>query len=150
MINRLAAMCKDANFDRKQAEMFLQQIDVNQEFVDAEHGFKTVLLDWAATWSNVSMAKLLLDNGADPNHVYDNGSENVLWNLQYADKNAPMENQRRLEIVKLLLEKSANPHLRVEGEDLYYWTVMCHIELDEGEQWDYREEYIRLLEEYGA
>ena len=150
MINRLAAMCKDTNFDQKQAEIFLQQIDVNQEFVDDEHGFRTVLLDWAATWSNVSMVKLLLGNGADPNHVYENGSENVLWNLQYADKNSPIENQRRLEIAKLLLEKGANPHLKVEGEDLFYWAVMCHIEHDEGEQWEYREEYIRMLEEYGA
>lgn len=150
MLKELGLMCEDMDFDEICARELLQQVDANQEFVDAHHGFKTVLLDWAGTFANVRMAKLLLEYGADPNLIYYNGSENILWNLQYADWDSPDENRRKLEIVKLLLESGADPHLELKGEDLYFHAVHCHIELDEGEQWDYREAFIDLLEDYGA
>lgn len=147
VLMELAFMCKDLSFDKTRAKELLQSIDVNQEFADPEHGIRTTLLNWAATWANVPMAELLLQHGADPNLIYDNGTENALWNLQYADGESADENQRRLKIVQLLLENGADPHLQIEGEDLLLWAISYWGE-DEGIQSDYREEFIRLLEEY--
>ena len=147
-LREIERMCLDLDFDRDRAKRLLPLIDVNQEFVDLEHGVTTILLDWAAIWSNVSMVKLLLEYGADPNRIFEDGEASTLWNLQYADSNAPEANRRRLEIVKLLLESGADPHLKLNGDDTLNWATFCHIELDEGEQWDYREEYICLLEAF--
>ena len=94
------------------------------------------------------MVKLLLKNGADPNLVYDNESENVLWNLQYADGIDEAENNIRLDIVKVLLEHGANPHLKVDGEDLLDWAISYYGEEDEGIQAEYRWKFICLLEDY--
>lgn len=147
-LREIERMCLDLDFDRDRAKRLLPLIDLNQEFVDLEHGVTTILLDWAAIWSNVPMVKLLLEHGADPNRIFEDGEASALWNLQYADRDAPEANQRRLEIVKLLLENGADPHLKLNGEDTLNWATFCHIELDEGEQWYYREEYICLLEAF--
>ena len=147
MIHELEKMCLDANFDRKRAIEIIKQIDVNQEFVSSEYNFKTVLLDFAAKWANVPMVELLLGNGADPNHVYANGTENVLWHLQYS-RNDKDKNETRLHIVKLLLENGANPHLQCEGFDLLDWANFYWGAEDEGVQYEYRWKFICLLEDF--
>ena len=55
----------------------------------------------------------------------------------------------RLSIVKLFLENGANPHLKVDGEDLYHWATACWQD-DMGVQAEYRSHFIDLLEDYGA
>lgn len=148
MLLEFEKMCLQKDFDKEKAEQILKQIDVNQEFVDSEHGCRTTPLDWASMWSNYEMVEELLKNGADPNLVYDNGTENVLWNLQYSEDD-PETDEIRLNIVKLLLENGANPHIVVENEDLYHWATACWQD-DMGVQAEYRSRFIDLLEDYGA
>ena len=149
MIFELEKMCQQIDFDKNTAEKLLAQIDVNQEFVSARHSWLTTnLLECAIIYANYEMVKLLLEKGADPNMVYNNGTENVLWDLQYAEEDTK-ENEIRLNIVKLLLENGANPHIVVENEDLYHWATACWQD-DMGTQAKYRSEFISLLEDYGA
>ncbi len=148
MIHELEKMCLIKDFDKEKADQMMKQIDINQEFVTLRYGYNTTLLDYATTYANYEMVKLLLKNGADPNLVYDNGTENVLWNLQYSEDD-PEENEIRLDIVKLLLENGANPHIKVENEDLYHWATACWQD-DMGKQAEYRSRFIDLLEDYGA
>ena len=148
MIHELEKLCSLKAFEKEKAVQIMKKIDVNQEFVTLNHGYNVTLLDYAATFANYEMVKLLLENGADPNLVYDNGTENVLWNLQYAE-NDPKENEIRLDIVKLLLEHGANPYIKVENEDLYHWAIACWQD-DMGLQAEYRGHFIDLLEDYGA
>ena len=148
MLHELEKMCLVKDFDKEKAEQILKQIDIDQEFVTSDHGYKTTFLDYAATFANYGMVKLLLENGANPNLLYDNGTENVLWNLQYSEDQTEI-NDIRLEIVKLLLENGADPHIKVEGEDLYHWATACW-QNDMGTQAEYRGRFIDLLEDYGA
>lgn len=147
MIYELEKMCSDADFDKERAVELLKKItDVDQEFLDSKYKAKSTLLDMAAEWSNYKMVKLLLENGANPNLVYDNGTENVLWNLQYAEEDAE-ENKIRLNIVKLLLENGANPNINIEGDGLLEWAISCWGD-DVGIQSDYRDKFICILEDY--
>ena len=146
MVHELTKMCLIKDFDKERAKQLMKQIDVNEEFLDSKYGFKYTLLNHASTYANYEMVKLLLENGADPNLVYDRGFENVLWNLQYSSDNIE-DDKIQLDIVKLLLENGANPHIKVEGEDLYYWAI-SNWGKDEGLQDKYRFEFIKLLEEY--
>ena len=147
MIFELEKMCSDADFDKERASELLKKItDVDQEFLDSKYKAKSTLLDLAAKWSNYEMVKLLLKNGANPNLVYDNGTENALWNLQYTEEDAE-ENKIRLDIVKLLLKYGANPNIIVDGEGLLEYAISLCGE-DVGIQADYRWKFIRLLENY--
>ena len=147
MLRELENMCMDDSFDIARAEELLKTIDINQEFISSKHQLPDTFLDLAACSANIKMVKLLLEKGADPNLIYDNGSENVLWNLQYADGINDSENNLRLEIVKLLLEHGANPRLKIE-EELLNWAICYNIEEDEGIQREYRGKFICLLEDY--
>lgn len=147
MVYELEKMCCDINFDEERASKLMKMMDVNTVFVDSRFKLKSTFLELAATWANIEMVKLLLENGADPNLVYDNGTENVLWNLQYSDRDIEVD-KIRLQIVELLLQYGADPHLKVEGDDLMNWAISCYGELDEGIQADYRFQFIRLLEKY--
>lgn len=143
-------MCENLDFDIVRAEEILKQIDVNQEFITSEHHFRVDPLAWAGHMcSNLKMVKLLLEHGADPNHLYD-GEENVLWQMQYAEENVgnfEIINEARLEIVELLLKYGANPHMNIGEDDLLKHANECRWD-DEGIQYDYRLEFICLLERF--
>jgi hypothetical protein len=143
-------MCRQRDFDITVAEDIISKIDVNQVFLSSEYCFDTTLLSCAAEGTNYKMVELLLKQGANPNLVYGEKyhEENVLWELQYSSDDEE-DDVIRLNIVKLLLENGANPHLKVEGADLLQWAI-SNWGKDEGLQDKYRFEFINLLEEYGA
>ena len=146
MIRELEKMCLQREFDKEKAEQIMKQIDVNQVFKGSRSSLDTTLLTRAAEEANYEMVKLLLSNGADPNLVYDDGTENVLWMLQYSEEDT-QENEIRLNIVKLLLENGADPHLKVEDDDLHDWALAA-LQDDYGTQFEYRNRFIDLLEAY--
>lgn len=146
MIHELEKMCQQRDFDITVAEDIISKINVNQVFPSSEYCLDTTLLSCAAEGANYKMVELLLKHGADPNLIYDNETENVLWDLQYSEDNTD-ENETRLRIVKLLLDYGANPLLKLEGEELYHWVTACWQD-DMGVQADYRSKYIDLLEKY--
>ena len=146
MIRELEKMCFQREFDKEKAEQIMKQIDVNQVFKGSRSSLDTTLLTRAAEEANYEMVKLLLSNGADPNLVYDDGTENVLWMLQYSEEDT-QENEIRLNIVKLLLENGADPHLKVEDDDLHDWALAA-LQDDYGTQFEYRNRFIDLLEAY--
>ena len=110
--------------------------------------YNTTLLSCAVDGANYAMVELLLKYGANPNLVHGKRlhEENVLWDLQYSSDDVA-EDKIRLSIVKLFLENGANPHLKLEGDDLLQWALSNWGE-DEGLQSDYRFEFINLLEKY--
>ena len=149
MIRELEKMCLQKDFDISEAEDIMQKININQVFLSSDFELDTTLLSCAAEGANYKMVELLLKHGADPNLVYGKKymEESALWNLQYSSRNIE-EDKIRLSIVKLLLENGGNPHLKVDGEDLYHWSIACWQDELSGMQSDYRSEFIDLLEKY--
>ena len=150
MIRELEKMCLQQEFDRSKAEDIIREIDVNQVFKSSDFDLDTTLLSRAVDGANFAMVELLLKHGADPNLVHGERclEENVFWDLQYSSDDVE-EDKIRLSIVKLFLENGANPHLKVDGEDLYHWATACWQD-DMGIQAEYRSRFIDLLEDYGA
>ncbi len=148
MIKELEEMCYDSTFDTVRAKELLGQIDIDQEFTDTKHGLTSTLLSLATMYANLPFAKLLLECGADPNLIYDNGEETVLWNLQYC-KDDEDENHIRLQIAELLLQNGGDPHIKLAGEqeDLMQWAISCSDD-DMGPLADYRGKFISLLISY--
>ena len=148
MIRELEKMCLQKDFDISKAEEKIRKIDVNEVFKSSDFDLDTTLLSCAVDGANYAMVELLLKYGANPNLVHGkrHHEENVLWDLQYSSDDVA-EDKIRLSIVKLFLENGANPHLKVEGDDLLQWALSNWGE-DEGLQSDYRFEFINLLEKY--
>lgn len=153
MIRKLEAMCRDLNFDEKEALEIIKQIDINQEF----ETYGVIGLSYITTFQaeaidafNIKMLSLLLENGADPNQVY-NKSESTLWYLQYNDGQTEEENEIRLKMAQLLLEYGANPNMNPdnEPEDLFQWVYYALWE-DDGDLWAYRSRFFVLLVAYGG
>ena len=148
MIREIEKMCLQKDFDISKAEEIIRKIDVNEVFKSSDFDLDTTLLSCAVDGANYAMVELLLKYGANPNLVHGKRlhEENVLWDLQYSSDDVA-EDKIRLSIVKLFLENGANPHLKVEGDDLLQWALSNWGE-DEGLQSDYRFEFINLLEKY--
>ena len=148
MIHELEKMCLLKDFDKEKAKQIICQIDVNQVFKSSRFALDTTLLTRATEEANYDMVELLLASGANPNLVYGKKlyEENALWDLQYSSDDIE-EDKIRLSIVMLLLENGANPHIKVEGEDLLQWAL-SNWGKDEGLQDNYRSEFINLLEYY--
>ena len=147
MIRELEKMCSQKYFDKAKTKQIICQVDFkSSRFVFLD----TTLLTRATEEANYEMVELLLESGANPNLVYGEKGheENALWDLQYSSENAEKDTIR-LNIVKLLLDYGASPHVKVEEEDLLQWAISNWGE-DEGMQSDYRFEFIKLLEAYDA
>lgn len=151
MIRILEKMCADNNFDESIALELIKQVDVNDEFEYSHYGLKTTLLEKAASNSNLKMTILLLNNGADPNKIF-NKEECTLWNLQYNDGETVEENEQRLKIAQLLLERGANPNIIPEknGESLFEWVLYTIFNDSIDDLWGYRSRFFILLVAYGG
>lgn len=126
LIRELEKMCLQKDFDIPKAEDIMQKININQVFKYLDFELDTTFLSRAVDGANYAMVELLLKHGADPNLVHGKKGyeENVFWDLQYSSGNVE-EDEIRLSITKLLLENGANPHIQIEGEDLYHWALAC-------------------------
>lgn len=154
MLRKLEEMCRDLNFNENEALELIKQIDINQEF-ETTHNLKfsyiTTFQVEAINNCNIKMLNLLLENGADPNQVY-NGGESALWNLQYNDGETKEENETRLKMAQLLLKYGANPNMNPdnEPEDLFQWVWFTLWEDGCDELWLYRSRFFILLVAYGG
>lgn len=154
MLRKLEAMCSDLDFDEKEALEIIRQIDINQEFKTIHYlNFSCITTFQAEAINNcnIKMLKLLLENGADPNQVYDK-CESALWLLQYNDGQTEDENEIRLKMAQLLLEYGANPNMNPdnEPEDLFQWVWFTLWEDECDELWLYRSRFFILLVAYGG
>lgn len=153
MLRKLEALCRDLDFDEKEALEIIKKIDINQEFETTNHlNFSCITTFQAEAIDNynIKMLNLFLENGADPNQAY-NESESALWLLQYNDGQTEEENEIRLKMAQLLLEYGANPNMNPgnEPEDLFQWVFYALWE-DEGDLWAYRSRFFVLLVAYGG
>jgi hypothetical protein len=144
-IDKLCSMCKDLDFDESEAIEIIRKVDINEPFP----GFlqtPTIFLDVAVEEFNERMVKLLLENGASPNLIIDDG--NVFWRMQWREypidelygltdkeleenpeKKALVEKYDgiRLNMAKMMLDYGANPIMDIDvniggGEDLFSYV----------------------------
>lgn len=168
-INELYLMCQDNDFSMSRAMELVCGMDVNQPFDDPKYkGNLTTFLSAACLHTNLRMAKLLLENGADPNYILyadrPGWQENPFWNLQYCvysedfykmnDENkriADAADEDNLEIARLCLEYGANPHLKLEGDDLFSYVLYEVVNgEDDFRMLEYRSRFLILLIAYGG
>jgi len=150
-LRKLEEMCYDPDFDIETAKSLIAQIDVDEVFQTKKHNMKTPLLGWAIMWANIRLVKLLLENGANPNLVYD--CESPFWDLQYNDGDTDEENEIRLQMAQLMLEYGASPNINPEDgpDDLFHYVLdMVFNDDDFGDLWEYRSRFFILLIAYGG
>ena len=82
---RLFELCENEDFDIEEATQLISILDVNEPVIDPSRSreYKTTFLMECVTNTNLKMAQLLLENGADPNMILND--ENAFWDLQYND-----------------------------------------------------------------
>ena len=168
-ITELYYMCQDNNFSTERAEDLINEIEINEPFKDPRWDKSlTTFLKEACMYTNLKMAKLLLENGADPNYVLyadrPGWQENPFWDLQYNvydnsfyeanDENkkiADAADEDNLEIARLCLEYGADPCLKLEGEDLFSYVLCAVVEDDDNFRLlEYRSRFLILLVAYGG
>ncbi len=151
----LTDMCSDLNFDTNRATELIKEVNINQVIDTHKIGdayYPTTLLEAAILNFNISMVKLLLANGANPNFIDDlNRVDPVLWNLQYpSDSNTEKDNNTQLKITQLLLENDASPLIESERECLFNYVCFATFNDDYDYIWEYRSRFFILLIAYGG
>lgn len=168
-IKELYYMCQDNNFSVVRAEELINELDVNEPFNSPQYGkFLTTFLNEACMYTNLKMARLLLEKGADPNYVLyadrPGWHENPFWDLQYnvygddfyeeSEENkkiADAADEDNLEIARLCLEHGADPCLKLEGEDLFSYVLYAVVgDGDDFRMLEYRSRFLILLIAYGG
>jgi ankyrin repeat protein len=169
-VKELYYMCRDNNFAIARANELIGEIDVNEPIhydPDREQHITTFLSE-ACSNTNLKMAKLLLEHGADPNYVLytdqPGWQENPFWDLQYPVYNDKFYNENdenkkiadaadadNLEIARLCLEHGANPCIKLDGEDLFSWVFYAVVaDEDDFRLLEYRSKFLILLIAYGG
>ena len=168
-IKELYYMCQDKDFSIMRAEELINEIDLNKPFNDPQWDKSlTTFLNEACKYTNLKMAKLLLEKGADPNYVLyadrPGWRENPFWDLQYNvytdafyeknDENKMISDaadEDNLEIARLCLEHGADPCLKLESEDLFSYVLYALVEDDDDfRMLEYRSRFLILLVAYGG
>ena len=168
-IKELCRMCHDNNFSVVRAEELINELDVNEPFNNPQYGkLLTTFLNEACMYTNLKMARLLLEKGADPNYVLyadrPGWHENPFWDLQYnvygddfyeeSEENkkiADAADEDNLEIARLCLEYGADPCLKLEGEDLFSYVLYAVVgDDDDFRMLEYRSRFLILLIAYGG
>ena len=155
---RLLELCKTEDFDTNEVTRLISLLDVNEPVSDPSwKGHKTSFLKECSDNTNLKMAKLLLENGADPNIKVE--EENPFWDMQYNDYSddayeddnyAYQSDEKRLAIAQLMLEHGADPCIAVEDEDLFSYVLYEVFNGDSGHLWEYRTRFFILLVAYGG
>ena len=156
---RLLELCKKEDFDIEEATKLVSLLDVNEPVPDpsCKWKYKTTFLMECVTYTNLKMAQLLLENGADPNMIFE--EENPFWDLQYNnfyDKAyeeglyAYQCDEKSLQIAQLMLEHGADPCIVVEGEELFSYVLYEVFNDSYGRLWEYRSRFFVLLVAYGG
>ena len=109
------------------------------------------------------MAKLLLENGANPNFILHEEKpgweENAFWDLQYnaysddeyeEGNYAYQSDEKRLKMAQLMLEHGADPCIVVGNEDLFSYVLFAVFNDDAGHLLHYRSRFFILLIAYGG
>ena len=169
-VKELYDMCRDNDFSITHANELLDEMDVNEPIHDDPNWEQhiTTFLSEACTYTNLRMAKLLLEHGADPNYILYSDrrgwQENPFWDLQYPvyddefydanDENkkiADAADDDNLEIARLCLEHGANPCIELDGEELFSWVFYAVVEDDDYFRLlEYRSKFLILLIAYGG
>jgi ankyrin repeat protein len=169
-VKELYYMCRDNNFAIARANELLNEIDVNEPIHDNpdREQYITTFLSEACSNTNLKMAKLLLEHGADPNYVLytdqPGWQENPFWDLQYpvyddefyneSDENKKIANAAdtdNLEIARLCLEHGANPCIKLDDDDLFSWVFYAVVgDEDYFRLFEYRSKFLILLIAYGG
>ena len=169
-VKELYYMCRDNNFAIARANELIGEIDVNEPIHDDPDREQhiTTFLSEACSNTNLKMAKLLLEHGADPNYVLytdqPGWQENPFWDLQYpvyddefyneSDENKKIANAAdtdNLEIARLCLEYGANPCIKLDGDDLFSWVFYAVVEDEDCFRLlEYRSKFLILLIAYGG
>ena len=70
-VKELYDMCRDNDFSITHANELLDEIDVNEPIHDDPYWEKhiTTFLSESCKYTNLKMARLLLEHGADPNYI---------------------------------------------------------------------------------
>jgi ankyrin repeat protein len=169
-VKELYYMCRDNNFAIARANELIGEIDVNEPIHDDPDREQhiTTFLSEACSNTNLKMAKLLLEHGADPNYVLytdqPGWQENPFWDLQYPvydyefynenDENKKIANAAdtdNLEIARLCLEHGANPCIKLNDDDLFSWVFYAVVgDEDYFRLFEYRSKFLILLIAYGG
>lgn len=155
MLKAFELMCRDLTFDEDYAASIVNQININQELISSRfHAipYKSTLLNEAVMSNNIRMVRFLLKSGADPNLLFDDGSECVLWGLQYPGDDTPEDDEIRLQMAQILLENGAEPGITTEDgwEDLFTWVASAIFNDDMDDLWEYRARFFILIVAYGG
>lgn len=169
-VKELYCMCRDNDFSMSRANELLNEIDVNEPIHDNPNReqYITTFLSEACRYTNLKMARLLLESGADPNYILyadrRGWQENPFWDLQYPvyddefynenDENKKIANAAdtdNLEIARLCLEHGANPCIKLDDDDLFSWVFYAVVEdEDHFRLLEYRSKFLILLIAYGG
>ena len=101
-------MCWDWDFDIEEAKKFVKKADLSKFYFTNSNICPNLLLEIAIECNNVKMVKFLLENSADPNaNNYD--GEHIFSEMIYLDYYDDEDIDRKLEMVKLMLDYGADP-----------------------------------------
>ena len=117
MVHVIAAGCGNVEC----LQLFLDWVGSERLELDAKNEFDRTPLSIAAELGNVPVLRLLLENGANPNVMDDNGSTPFYWACESADDD---------EAISLLLDNGADPTVANNRGDTSFHAVCCrgHVE----------------------
>ena len=147
-------MCWDWDFDIEEAKKLAEKADLSKFYLNQGEICPNLLLEIAIECNNVKMVKFLLENGADPNaNNYD--GEHIFSEMIYLDYYDDEDIDRKLEMVKLMLDYGADPCYDdgFEYENLFD-SLSNRIFNSEyklyGPEFEYLSSFLTLLIIYGA
>ena len=147
-------MCWDWDFDIEEAKKLAEKADLSKFYLSKNGAYPNLLLETAIECDNVKMVRFLLENGADPNaNNYD--GEHIFSEMIYLDYYNDEDIDRKLEMVKLMLDYGADPCYDdgFEYENLFD-SLSNRIFNSEyklyGPEFEYLSSFLTLLIIYGA
>ena len=147
-------MCWDWDFDIEEAKKWAEKADLSKFYLNQGEICPNLLLEIAIECNNVKMVRFLLENGADPN-ANNYAGEHIFSEMIYLDYYDDEDIDRKLEMVKLMLDYGADPCYDdgFEYENLFD-SLSNRIFNSEyklyGPEFEYFSSFLTLLIIYGA